>query len=180
MRKIRKQTCKGHLTYIMPHLATFFSFSFETILFCCLLLFLFWLFHFYFTLYLCILVLSKYLGNINWENAVEFFTVPNTVASLFAGVQEQLAEGKQKKPLLVLPKTLQRKRKKKIAGIVKLFALHPNAKKLNISKTECDIFMKRKSSKPVPQMVHFEKLLFRSGSNLEWLVARKDLSLALK
>ena len=49
----------------------FFSFSFKTILFYCLFFFLFSFLHFDFTIYFYILVLSKYLGNLNWE-ALQF------------------------------------------------------------------------------------------------------------
>ena len=39
-------------------------------------------------------------------------------------------------------------------------------KNLNISGTEHNFSMKQKNSEPVPEIVHFEKLLFCSRGNL--------------
>ena len=66
------ETCKlifkSHLTHTIPILMTFFSFSFETTLFCCFLILLVFSFlHLDATICFYILVFSKYLGNINWE-----------------------------------------------------------------------------------------------------------------
>ena len=62
-----KLTFKSQVRHTMPTLMTFFLFSFETTLFCCLFFLLFSILHFDFTVCFYILVLSKYLGNTNWE-----------------------------------------------------------------------------------------------------------------
>ena len=91
--KTRKQIFKGHVTY-MPILITFFSFCFKTTLFCCLLFIFFLFLHFDFSIYFYILVLSKYLGNINWEvlllakfgklRTAGFLTLANTLTGFSA------------------------------------------------------------------------------------------------
>ena len=61
-----KYICLKHVTYTMPILMTFFLFSVKTIV-CCLLFLFFSLLHFDHTICFYILVLSNYLGNINWK-----------------------------------------------------------------------------------------------------------------